>query len=325
MTLLLKRGEGRKLRRDETVNSANSFLGAIEGGGTKFLCAVGTGTQDIIDQVEIPTRYPEETIRDIAAFFSAYKGRLDVVGVGCFGPIDLAKGSSNYGRLYEGQKPGWSGFDLYQALSQAVSAPIILDTDVNAAALGEATLGAAHDVEHSIYITIGTGIGAGVISGGRIVYGQYHTEIGCMLLPKDPRDAEFSGVCRFHGDQCVEGLASGPAIKARWGASGDELPNDHPAWDLEAGYIAMLCNNLIMAYAPQRIILGGGVMKQAHLFPLIRDKLKHLDKWYIGQPDKASAREDLIRPPALKGVSGLLGAMVMAEQEYARQISKGSV
>jgi len=300
------------------TESDTSYIGAIEGGGTKFLCAVGTGANNIVDRVEIATRYPDETISDIAKFFSqhcAQLGSLEAVGVGCFGPMDIETSSPSFGRILETQKPGWSGFDLYSALRDAVSAPISLDTDVNTALMGEVALGAAKGLQNCIYITIGTGIGAGVISQGAVVYGRSHTEIGCTFIPKAPQDTHFRGVCPFHDDQCAEGLASGPAMEARWGVPGDQLPEDHEAWDLEAHYIAILCHNLIMAYAPEKIILGGGVMKQAHLFPKIRNKVKEIDKRFVEQTENPLDVDLLICPPELQGASGLIGAMVLAERQ----------
>ena len=290
------------------------LYGAIEAGGTKFVCAVGHGGSHILEEAVIPTRDPESTLRDVTDFFrgqSRESGPIESVGVGSFGPLDIDRGSDSFGQIIETSKAGWSGVNLVTELEGALGTRIVLDTDVNCALAGEAKFGAGRGYSDLVYLTVGTGIGGGVLSHGEVVYGNGHPEIGHLFVPKQADDS-FEGGCPFHGDRCVEGLASGPAIRQRWGDDSRNLPHDHPAWGLEARYLAMLCHNLFMTTAPERIILGGGVMAQTQLFPLIRDNCNRLLNGFGAPPGRPPDFETAIVPAALSGTAGILGAFLLA-------------
>lgn len=290
------------------------LYGAIEGGGTKFLCAVGTGPDDLRAWTRIATGAPEATCRQVIAFFReaiAVHGPLAALGVGCFGPLDLDPASANYGRVTATAKPGWAGHDLVGTVSCALEVPVVLDTDVNCALLGEARWGAGRGLDDLVYITVGTGIGGAVMVGGRIAHGLVHPEIGHLLVAKAPED-RFAGRCPYHGDRCIEGLASGPAIAERWGMAANALPPGHAAWALEAGYLATLCANLCLVTSPGRIILGGGVMEQAQLFPMIRERVVALLNDYVAHRALGDGIDDYIVPAALEGRAGVLGALALA-------------
>jgi fructokinase len=287
------------------------LYGGMEGGGTKFVCSVGSGPDDIRDQVRYPTTTPDETLDRAVAFFKKYN--LAAIGLAPFGPLDLNPASPTYGSITATPKPGWSGANIVAPFRRAFNIPIAFDLDVNAAAIGEWTwIPANRALDSLVYYTIGTGIGAGVIAGGKIVHGLTHPEAGHMRLPHECSKDPFPGNCPFHGD-CFEGLAAGPALAARLGHAADSLPDDHPLWDIEAGYIAAATVNTILLLSPQRIVLGGGVMQRAHLFPLIRMKVKELLNGYVASPVFSSSLEEFIVPPALGNKSGILGAMAMAK------------
>ncbi|MBC6428177.1 MAG: ROK family protein [Cellvibrionales bacterium] len=291
----------------------DKLYGAIEGGGTKFVCAVGGGGEQILAKTVIPTRDPEVTLASVAQFFQQQTqrhGPLVSVGLGNFGPLDIDPKSRTYGQIMQTPKPGWAGFDLVADLMRRLAVPIALDTDVNCALLAEAQYGAGRGCGDLVYLTVGTGIGGGVLSGGWRVRGTGHPEIGHLFVPKHPDDG-FAGACPFHGDQCIEGLASGPAIEQRWGCPAQNLPAAHPAWELQAHYLALLCHNLFMTVAPVRIILGGGVMAQAQLFPMIRTRCAALANGY-GVPPGGRDWEAAIRPVALGGEAGIRGAFLIA-------------
>jgi fructokinase len=273
------------------------MLGAIEAGGTKFICGVGTGPEDL-RTIEIPTTDPKATVERAVAFFRSQQP-ITALGIGSFGPLDLKTG-----HITSTPKPGWRDFDLAGALRGSLGVPVRLDTDVNAGALGEARWGAGQGLHDFLYVTVGTGIGGGAIANGRLVYGIRHPEMGHVRVPHDLLSDPYTGCCPFHGD-CLEGLASGPAIEARWGRPAEELPPDHPAWALEAHYLALAVNNWACVLSPESIILGGGVMRQAQLFPMIRAAFDSLLKGYM----PASA----IVPPLLGGRSGILGAIALSE------------
>jgi fructokinase len=237
------------------------LFGGLEAGGTKFVCAVGTGPDDIVAQERFPTTKPEETIGQAIAFFEQYKVDLTAVGIGSFGPVDLNKGSDRYGYITSTPKPHWGDVDLVGPVRRALNVPVGFDTDVNAAALGEQKWGAAQGLDNFIYLTIGTGIGGGGMVEGRLLHGLVHPEMGHISLPHDYEQDPFIGRCPYHKD-CLEGMASGPAIEARWGKPGHQLPEAHPAWELEAHYVAHALKTFITVLSPQRIILGGGVMGQ---------------------------------------------------------------
>lgn len=297
------------------MSGRQKLYGLIEAGGTKFVCAVGTSADDIHGRQVIPTRHPEETLGAVEGYFrSAIKehGTLDAIGVGCFGPIDLDRGSTTYGSILETTKPDWTGVDIVGFLAKVFGVPVAIDTDVNAALVGEAAYGAGRGLEHLVYITVGTGIGAGIMEGGRIIYGTGHSEIGHLFASPRSDDTDFLGVCPFHGNACFEGLASGPAMKARWGQPAHDLPDQHPAWDLQARYLAILCLNISMTTMPERIILGGGVMQREHLFDLIRHHFVRLNNGYNGLHRSLDHMSSYIVPAALNPNAGVIGALKIA-------------
>ncbi len=280
-------------------------FGAIEAGGTKFICGIGTGPDDL-RIFRVPTTSPEETIAAAVRILqNEAKYGLEAVGVGSFGPVDLDRKSPRYGHITATPKAGWKDTDLADEVGRALGVPIAFNTDVNAAALGETRWGAAKGLNSCLYLTVGTGIGGGAVFGGVPHQGFTHPEMGHIRIPHDTDADPFAGVCPFHGD-CFEGLASGPALAARWGRPAGELPVDHPAWDLEARYLALAIANFICTLAPARVILGGGVMNQASLFPLIRKELAKLLNGYIEPP------EPYIVPPGLGDRAGILGSLALA-------------
>ena len=281
------------------------LLGAIEAGGTKFVLGIGHAPDAIVEQVQIATRDPETTLAETIAFFRNYPD-IATIGIGSFGPLERNREAAKWGHILATPKPGWSGCDLAGSLARAFDIPVAFDTDVNAAALAEARLGAARDTRVSVYVTIGTGIGGGVIADGRIVGGIGHPELGHMRPRRAPDDADYAGHCPFHGD-CLEGLASGPAIIARWGQTLSHLAPEHEAHGLIAGYLAEMCSTLRAALAPDAIVLGGGVMGAPGLFERIVAEASARDGGYF-----ALSAEKVIRRPALAPISGLAGAFLLA-------------
>jgi fructokinase len=292
------------------------LVGGIEAGGTKFVCAVGSGPEDIRAEVRFPTTTPEETIGRALAFFgeqTAICGPLSAVGIAAFGPLDPNLDSPTYGRITTTPKPGWADTDLAGAVRQAFDVPIGFDTDVNGAGLGEWRWGAAQGLDTFIYLTIGTGIGGGGLVNGRLLHGLIHPEMGHIRLPHDWSADPYAGRCPYHGD-CLEGMASGPAMAERWGTPADTLPADHPAWDLEAGYLASALHTFICTLSPQRIILGGGVMQQPQLFPLVRQKVRASLNGYVQSPAVLESIDAYIVPPTLGPQAGVLGAFALAQR-----------
>ncbi len=282
--------------------------GALEAGGTKMVLAVADENRKILARESIPTRTPGETMPRMIAFFR--KHPVDALGIGSFGPLDLHPGSPSFGCITETPKLPWRHYPLLPAFREALGIPCALDTDVNAAALCEARLGAARGAQNCVYVTVGTGIGAGVVCEGKLVHGLMHPEWGHMLLCPRGDDPMPQGICPYHG-ACLEGLASGPAMEKRWGAPAKELPPDHPAWELEAHYLAQMCVTAVMTVSPEKIVLGGGVMGQKQLFPLIRRETMRLLGGYIACLENA---DGLIVPPACYPDSGLIGALLLAER-----------
>ncbi len=298
------------LRKGEIM----TLFGGIEAGGTKFVCAVGSGPNDIRAEIRFPTTQPEETIRQAIRFFQTQidkLGPLAAIGIGSFGPIDLNPASATYGHITTTPKPGWAHTNLVKPIQQAFGLPIGFDTDVNGAALAEGRWGAAQGLDTFIYLTIGTGIGGGVMVNGRLLHGLIHPEMGHIPLPHDWQKDPFAGNCPYHGD-CFEGMAAGPAIEKRWQSKGQHLPPDHPAWQLEAHIIALALHSTICTLSPQRIILGGGVMAQAQLFPLVRQKTKDSLNGYVQSPAILDQIENYIVPPMLGNKAGVLGAIALA-------------
>lgn len=292
------------------------LLGGIEAGGTKFVCAVGTAAGEVLAETRFPTRMPAETLAEAVAFFreqAGRHGRLSALGVAAFGPLDPNPESLGYGTITTSPKPGWANADVVGTLSRALDLPIGFDTDVNGAALAEGRWGAAQGLHTYIYLTIGTGIGGGVMAQGRLLHGLVHPEVGHMLLDHDWERDPFPGSCPYHGD-CLEGLASGPAIHQRWQKPGTDLPPAHPAWELEAAYLAQALHGLICILSPQRVILGGGVMEQRQLFPAIRQKLLASLNGYVQHPALLEQIDTYVVPPGLGNRAGVMGALALAAQ-----------
>jgi fructokinase len=285
--------------------------GGIEAGGTKWICGVGPGSDGIEAAESFPTTTPAETIQHAVDFFAA-NGTVKAIGVGSFGPIDARRSSPTWGHITTTPKPGWAGTDVVSALHAALGVPVAFDTDVNAAAFGEQRWGAAVGLETFSYITVGTGIGGGGMANGRLMHGLLHPEVGHMRIPHDRAQDPFEGVCPYHGD-CLEGLASGEALRRRWGEPGEQL-GDRAVWELEAGYLALGIVNLVCAFSPQRVIVGGGVMRQPVLLPLIRVRVRELVAGYIAAPELAESIDDFVVAPALGERAGLLGAIGLAQQ-----------
>jgi fructokinase len=288
------------------MSTMEPIYGAIEAGGTKFICAVGDQGGQILKETRFPTTSPDETYSRALEFFVQYHrdiAPISSIGIASFGPIDLHRDSPEFGHILATSKPGWTGTDVFGYFQESLDVPIGFDTDVNGAALGEWRWGAAKGLETFVYLTIGTGIG-----GGGLVRG----------VPHDREQDPFKGVCPFHGD-CFEGLASGPALEQRYGAKAESLDRDHPAWKLEAHYIALALQIYICTLSPQRIILGGGVMEQMQLYPLVREKTLGFLNGYIALPQIVENIDDYIVPPALAGRAGILGALVLAQQAIGHE------
>lgn len=299
----------------------DDFYAGIEAGGTKWVCIIAKGPEKVLASKRFPTTSPEETIAAAIEFFQSHINEeieYRALGIGSFGPLDLNPESKTYGCITSTPKPGWDGTNLVDQFEQAFHLPVGFDTDVNAAALGESLWGAGQGYSDFIYLTVGTGIGAAAVVNGRLIHGLIHPEMGHMLIPHDWQADPFEGVCPYHGD-CLEGLANGPAIAGRWGQKGEHLPPDHPAWQLEAQYLAMGLVNLIYTLSPQRIILGGGVMNQGQLFPLIRTRVKQLLNDYLAAPEIQTQIHDFIVPAGLGSRSGPLGAVALAQQAASHQ------
>ncbi len=294
------------------------LFGGIEAGGTKFMCGVGTAHGEILAESRLPTTTSQETLAQAVHYFQEQTqalGRLAAIGVACFGPLDPRPASAYFGRLLATPKPGWSHADIIGPLRDAFHVPLGFDTDVNGAALGEWRWGAAQGLGTFLYLTVGTGIGGGGLANGKLMHGLLHPEMGHIPLPHDRDTDPFDGACPFHGD-CLEGLASGLAIGQRWGQKAENLPREHPAWKMEAHYLALALRSFICTLSPQRIILGGGVMRQPHLLPLVHEKTLATLNGYFSALQTLEEIEAYIVPAALEGRSGLLGAMVLAEQAW---------
>ena len=288
------------------------LYGGIEAGGTKFVCALGTGPDDVRALTRFPTRTPDETLAEAIAFFREQPEPPVAIGIGSFGPVGPNPASPTYGHITSTPKPGWANTDVAGAVRRALGVPVAFDTDVNAAALGEHRWGAAQDVDTFLYLTVGTGIGGGGLVRGRRLHGLVHPEMGHIFVPRAPGD-DFEGSCPYHG-ACLEGLATGPALQKRWGRPAHELPEDHPAWAFEAYYLARAVANYVLVLSPERIILGGGVMHQAHLFPMIREQVQRALNGYVQAAPILDAIDRYIVPPALGDRAGVLGSMALARE-----------
>jgi len=292
-----------------------SIYGGIEAGGTKFVCAVGSGPGDIRSQTQFPTTTPDETLGQAIEFFRSQPDDLDAIGIASFGPVDPNPASPTYGYVTTTPKPGWAQTDLTGTIGRALGVPVGFDTDVNGAALGEYRWGAAQGLDTFIYLTIGTGLGGGGLANGRPMHGLIHPEMGHIRVPHDWEADPFAGTCPYHGD-CLEGLAAGPAIEGRWGQPGATLPPEHPAWELEARYLALGVVNFITTLSPQRVIMGGGVMQQTQLYPLIRREVQALLNGYVQAPEILDQIDAYIVPPGLGNQAGVLGAIALAEAAH---------
>jgi fructokinase len=292
------------------VETGDRLVGGIEAGGTKVVCAVGTGPDDVRAEARVPTTTPAETLERVVAFFAG-QGPLTAVGVASFGPVDLDPRSPTYGRITTTPKRGWRDVDLVGPLRRALGVPVAFDTDVNAAALAEQHRGAGRGLRTLVYVTVGTGIGGGAIVDGRPLHGLVHPEMGHVRVPHDRGRDPFEGVCPAHGD-CWEGLATAPAMAARWGQPPETLPDDHPAWELEAHYLALGVANLVMTLSPERVVLGGGVMTRAALYPRVRAGVGVLLGGYLESPALGDGLTRYLVAPALGERAGVLGALLLA-------------
>jgi len=295
------------------INQARVY-GAVEAGGTKFVCAIGDESGRILREERFPTQDSASTLVRMQEFLlrgGEEFGALSAIGVGSFGPVQLDRRSPQYGYITRTPKPGWSGTDMIGAVAREFSCAVGFDTDVNAAALAEHRWGAARDVQSFVYLTIGTGIGGGALINGKPIHGMMHPEIGHLYPRRHPLDAGFPGLCPFHRD-CMEGVASGPAIQARSGASLQDLDDAHVQWEIEADYLGQLCAQLVLTLSPQRIVMGGGVMNQVRLLGPIRQRMRHWLGGYIDRNDVLSDDSNYVVAPGLGGHAGVLGALALA-------------
>lgn len=291
--------------------SGNRLYGCVEAGGTKFVCSLGDAQGLVGDRARIPTTTPGETLAAVRDFFAAAAhrhGPVAAYGIGSFGPVDRDRHSPGWGRILQTPKPGWSGAELVAAITGGAAVPTGFDTDVAAAAMAEAVMGGIDGIV--VYVTVGTGIGGGVVVNGVPLDGERHAEMGHFRVPRHPADLGFAGRCPYHGD-CLEGIASGPAIIDRWGRSLSELPQDHAGHDIVAQALAHLSITLIATLSPRRIALGGGVMHTPGLIDRVRREARRLNKGYLLPDDAIDA---VVAPSALDGDAGLLGALMLARR-----------
>jgi fructokinase len=299
------------------------LYGGIEGGGTKFICAVGRSPLEIVDSATIATSDPRATLSDCVEFFKAAQhrhGSIGALGFGCFGPIELRREAETFGRLLPTPKAGWSGVDVLAPLRSAFKVPIALDIDVGAAALAELRLGAGRGCGSLAYVTVGTGIGGAVapsrLDGRRLM----HAEMGHIPVRRDPRDGKFAGCCPFHGD-CLEGLASGPAIRARWGANLDSLPEDHEAPFIIGGYLGQLAVSIALMHSVERIVFGGGVMSDGTLHSHVRTALSDCLNGYVPALKEPDRLASYVCAPGLGSRAGIAGALLLAQMASNRGIT----
>ncbi|MGV3488589.1 MAG: ROK family protein [Tuberibacillus sp.] len=283
-------------------------LGGIEAGGTKFVCGIGNENGEVLERISFPTTSPNETMSHVISFFTNH--RVEAIGIGSFGPIELDKRSKIYGSITSTPKTPWKNFNIVKSVADMVPVDIGFDTDVNAAALGETMWGAARGLDSCIYMTVGTGIGVGAVVEGKLLHGMSHPEMGHILVRRHKNDS-YEGTCPYHGD-CLEGLASGPAIEKRWGKKGADLADVPEVWDMEADYLAQAIVNYILVLSPKKVILGGGVPKQKQLFPLIRQKVTDILNNYVQTPELTDI-DNYIVPPLLGDNAGLIGSFALAK------------
>jgi fructokinase len=296
------------------MTRAPLFFGAVEAGGTKFVVAIGNARGEILIEERFPTTDPASTLAAAGAYLRRSArdlGSLAAIGVASFGPVELDTASARYGSIGLTPKAGWTGVDIAGFFAREFACPIGFENDVNAAALAEHRWGAAQDVDDLVYLTIGTGIGGGVIIDGAPVHGLMHPEIGHIYPRRHPLDLAFAGVCPFHRD-CLEGVASGPAIFARTGTTLQQLEFTHPQWEIEADYLGQLCAQLVVTISPRRIVLGGGVMMQQRLLPLIRERMRAWLGGYIDRGEILVDSDRYVVAPGLGDRSGIVGALALA-------------
>jgi fructokinase len=292
----------------------SALLGAIEAGGTKVICVVARDAATILAEKRVATTTPAATLGAAEDFFataSSELGAFAAIGIASFGPVDIRRSSPTYGRLLATPKPGWANADLVARFAKRFSCPVVLDTDVNAAALAEALHGAGRDCNVVVYVTVGTGIGGGIVVGGRVVHGALHPEMGHIRVLRHERDRDVPGACPFHGD-CLEGLASGSAIRARYGAPLDRLPAEHEATEIVGYYLGQLAATIVLLISPQRIVFGGGVMSNARVWTELRSTAARFLNGYLPFAPGPSAFDELIVAPGLGERSGIVGAITLA-------------
>lgn len=297
------------------------LYGGIEAGGTKFVCAIGTGPLDIRAETRFPTATPAEAIGKAIAFFRDYQRDepLTAIGIASFGPVDPDPDSPTFGYITTTPKPHWAHTDLVGPLQRALDVPVGFDTDVNGAALGEQRWGAAQGLDTFVYLTIGTGLGGGGMVNGKLIHGLMHPEMGHTLIPHNWDADPYAGFCPYHGD-CWEGLAAGPALEGRWQTRAENLGPEHPAWELEAHYLALGLVNIILTLSPQRIIMGGGVMDQRQLFPLIHNNVYSMLNGYLQSKQILENMDQYIVPPSLGNQAGVLGAIALAQEVMVKVV-----
>lgn len=287
------------------------IFGGVETGGTWCVCALGTGPEDLIALERFPTASPDETLSRLEAFFRSGPA-VAALGIGSFGPVDLDPDSSTWGSVTSTPKPGWQDVAVAPVLAERLRVPVAFDTDVNAAALAEQRWGAGRGLDTLCYVTVGTGVGAGVIVAGRTLRGLIHPEAGHMRIPHDHRRDPFRGCCPWHGD-CWEGLASGGAMAERWGVPPEQLPVDHPGWELEADYVAAGILNMIAVASPHRVILGGGVADHPGLLAMVAERVRGLAGGYLRTPLLEDRVKEYVVAPQLGDRAGVLGALALAQ------------
>lgn len=284
-------------------------LGALEAGGTKMVCAIGDETGKIFEQISIPTRTPEDTIPEIIDYFQ--KTQIEALGIGCFGPIDPDRQSATYGYITSTPKLAWANFNIVNVFEKSLNCPVGFDTDVNGSVLGEVTFGQAKGKSCVVYVTIGTGVGAGIYIEGKLLHGMLHPEAGHVMIQRREGD-NYQGKCPYH-KTCLEGMAAGPAVEERWGRKATELKDRKEVWDLEAYYIAQALTGYILTLSPEMIILGGGIMHQEQLFPMIRSYVKEMLGGYI-KTDELENMDNYIVPASLNDDQGIMGALELGKR-----------
>jgi fructokinase len=302
---------GRGAARRFIIATMTAVYGGVETGGTWCVCALGTGPDDLRALEKFPTASPKETLERVVAFFEAHPAPA-AIGIGSFGPVDVDHRSPTWGHVTTTPKPGWQRTPVATVIQDRIGVPVAFDLDVTASAVGEHRWGAGRGAASVCYLTVGTGIGAGLLVDGNPLHGLVHPEVGHIRIPHDRLRDPFEGSCPVHGD-CWEGLASGPAIAGRWERPPPDLPEDHPAWSLEAEYIALGILSIVLVASPQRVIAGGGVMERPSLLPMVRTRLRELVAGYLDTPMLGGQIDSYLVAPALGDEAGVLGAIALAE------------